>query len=316
MRPHHKLKVWILAGVAIIAIIALPFIPRIPQDLTYHELIDTREVLGIPNFWNVVTNIPFFLVSLLGFTSLRSDRRIAIAPALRLSYTVFLVGVMLVSVGSSYYHYAPSNTSLVWDRLPMAISFMALLVMVIGDSVSPILARKLFWPLLLLGLGSVIYWHVTELMGVGDLRPYGLVQFLPMVLLLLIIILFGTQSLRVGFLWATCITYGLAKVAEHFDRAVYAVTGLMSGHSIKHVLAALAIFWIVLACWPNTKLSTRVKVKRSKSESGKTRSTSALLRRHEFIRDVFIPRRNEFIRDVLIPRSNEFIRYVFIRSWA
>jgi hypothetical protein len=256
MQLQRKLRLWILAGVAIIAIIALPFLPRIPQDPAYHNFADDRAILSIANFWNVVTNLPFLLVGVAGLTAFRSDRRIAIAPGLRRSYAVFLIGVVLVSFGSSYYHYAPSNASLVWDRLPMTISFMALLVIVAGDSILPMSAEKFLLPLLLLGSGSVGYWYATELMGAGDLRFYGIVQFLPMVLLLLILVLFGMKSLRVGFLWATLATYGLAKIAEHFDEAIYAATSAISGHSIKHVLAALATFWIVRAFPQNAALDS------------------------------------------------------------
>ena len=34
------------------------------------------------------------------------------------------------------------------------------------------------------------------------------------------------------------VLYALAKVLEHFDRSVYAVTGFVSGRTLKHVLAA------------------------------------------------------------------------------
>ena len=245
--PPHRLKVWILIAVTIGAVAALPFIPRISQDLAYHEFANTRQILGIPNFWNVITNLPFLLVGLFGLASLRWRKRTAATSSPHFCYVVFSVGTMLVSFGSAYYHYRPSNASLVWDRLPMTVAFMALLAMVIGDSISLALARKLLWPLLLLGVGSVGYWYATELAGAGDLRPYGLVQFLPMILLPLILLMFGTKNLRAGFLWAAFAAYGLAKVAEHFDGGIYAATGLISGHSVKHLLAALSTFWIVLA---------------------------------------------------------------------
>lgn len=247
MHFQHRLKVWILIAVAAVGIVALPFIPRISQDPAYHAFVDSRQILGIPNFWNVITNLPFLFVGLAGLATFRSHNQRRTASGLRLCFAVFLLGVTLVSFGSAYYHYAPSNASLVWDRLPMTIAFMAFLVMVIGDSISTKHTGKLLWPLLLLGVGSVWYWYATERAGAGDLRLYGLVQFFPVVLIPLTLVMFGTKSLRAGFLWATLATYVLAKIAEYFDAGIYNATGVISGHSVKHILAALSTFWIVLA---------------------------------------------------------------------
>ena len=252
----HKLKVWILIAVAASGVGALPFIPRISQDPTYHQFADARYILGIQNFWNVVTNLPFLFVGLAGLAVFRSHNQRRIASGLRLCFAIFLLGMTLVSFGSAYYHYTPSNTSLVWDRLPMTIAFMALLVMVIGDCISPKHTGKLLWPLLLLGVGSVWYWYATERAGAGDLRLYGLIQFFPVVLIPLTLVMFGAKSLRAGFLWATLATYVLAKVAEYFDAGLYTTTGVISGHSVKHLLAALSTFWIVLAFRQPAKLSS------------------------------------------------------------
>lgn len=250
MHLERRWKIWILVGVVIIGIVGIFFVPRIPQDQAYHGFADTRRILGIPNFWNVVTNLPFLLVGLFGFAAFPRNAWIAGVPGLRLASKIFLAGTILVGLGSAYYHYAPSNISLVWDRLPMTISFIAFFVIVMGDSISPTCVEKLIWPLVLLGVGSVGYWYATELRGAGDLRPYALVQFLPAALLPLILVLFGTNHLRVGFLWGTLVMYALAKVVEHFDKAIYDATAVISGHSIKHLLAAMAAFSVVLAFRP------------------------------------------------------------------
>src|SRR5437870_2906440 len=103
----HKLKVWILIAVAAGGGVALPFIPRISQDPAYHQFADTRAILGIPNFWNVITNLPFLFVGLAGLAVFRAHNQHRIAPGLRLCFAVFLLGVTLVSFGSACYHYAP-----------------------------------------------------------------------------------------------------------------------------------------------------------------------------------------------------------------
>ncbi len=241
MSFRDEWRLWIILSVAAIGVIGSLFVPRIPQDPSYHQFADDRTLLGIPNFWNVVTNIPFVLVGILGLA------RVSKVVALRSGYLIICIGIVLVAVGSSYYHYAPSTTSLVWDRLPMTIVFMALFSAIIEDRVSNRAGRILLWPLIVVGAASVGYWHLSELQGNGDLRPYGLVQFLPMVLIPLILVLFPSRGLRTSFLWWTLVIYALSKIAEHFDLRIFEMTGIISGHSVKHLLASLAILFFVLA---------------------------------------------------------------------
>ena len=241
MNLRDEWRVWIVLTVAAVGVIGSLFVPRIPQDPAYHQFVDDRTLLGIPNFWNVVTNIPFVLVGIFGLA------RLSRVVALRSGYLIVCVGIVLVAVGSSYYHYAPSTKSLVWDRLPMTIVFMALFSTIIEDRVSGRAGKILLWPLIVVGAASVGYWHLSELQGNGDLRPYGLVQFLPLVLIPLILVLFPSRGLRTSFLWWTLITYALSKITEHFDLGIFETTGMISGHSIKHLLASLALLFFVLA---------------------------------------------------------------------
>jgi hypothetical protein len=101
--------------------------------------------------------------------------------------------------------------------------------------------------LLLAGIASVGYWYWSELQGQGDLRAYGAIQFLPMLLMPIMLIISSEKGLSTPWLWGTLGAYALAKVAEHFDKVIYDITGIVSGHSIKHVLGALAILCAVLA---------------------------------------------------------------------
>lgn len=229
---------WILVAVAAAAVLATFLLPPVPQDPAYHAFADRSAQLGVPNFWNVVSNLPFLLVGAWGLSA---------APAVqatipRPTYLLFCLGVTLVGIGSAYYHYAPTSDTLVWDRLPMTIAFMALFSIVIGDRISALLGRRLLWPLVLAGVGSVMYWDWTELQGRGDLRAYGLVQFLPMVLIPLMLVMGKGRGLKASWLWATLATYVLAKLAEHFDRVIHVATGIVSGHTLKHLLGALAVF--------------------------------------------------------------------------
>jgi len=229
-----------LAGSLLAAFTRAPF----PQDPAYHAFADRRSLAGVPNFWNVVTNLPFLLVGLFGLSRLGRLRR----PALRTEFLLFASGVALVAFGSAYYHLAPSNATLVWDRLPMTVGFMALFTLVVRDRLSESIGRRALWPLLVLGASSVLYWYATELRGLGDLRFYYVVQFLPMLLIPLILLTGrGAGGLRAAWLWATLALYVVAKQAESHDLALYETTGLLSGHSLKHLVASCAVFCAVFA---------------------------------------------------------------------
>jgi hypothetical protein len=94
-------------------------IPPIPQDPAYHHFADQRTRVGIPHFWNVVSKLPFVMVGLLGVLQSRRGRLPGGLPGFRTHYVLFFLGMVLVGFGSGYYHLAPSNRTLVWDRLPM-----------------------------------------------------------------------------------------------------------------------------------------------------------------------------------------------------
>jgi hypothetical protein len=243
MAPEQRWPVGLTAVVSALALATVFLLPPIPQDPAYHLFADRLAVFGIPNFWNVVSNLPFVAVGILGLLSLPRLQVHVPVPA----YLLCCLGVILVGAGSAYYHYGPDSNTLVWDRVPMSIAFMALFSIVIADRISISLGRWLLWPLVFMGVGSVLYWDWTELQGRGDLRAYGLVQFLPMLLMPLMLITAGGRGVRAALLWLTLGVYVLAKLAEHFDAGIYVATGFVSGHSLKHVLGALAIYFALLA---------------------------------------------------------------------
>jgi len=216
-------------------------LPPIAQDPAYHDFADHRGLIGIPNFLNVVTNLAFLAVGIAGIVLCMRWREGTVA---RLAWTTCFIGVALVALGSAYYHYAPDNGSLVWDRLPMSCGFMALTVAMLSEHVNPRLEKHLLAPALALGIASVIYWHYTD-----DLRLYVLVQFLPLLLLPVIQFLYKCPYSDRGLLLLALAIYALSKLAEHFDTAVFATTGnIVSGHSLKHLLAAaalLVVYWML-----------------------------------------------------------------------
>lgn len=218
------------------------------QDPAYHEFADGRELVGVPNFWNVASNLPFLLVGLLGIRLCLRAEPGPQAPWLetweRTAFAIFFAGVALTCFGSSYYHLCPANGTLFWDRLPMTLGFMGLLAIVVGERCHPRWGKAALWPLVLIGVGSVVYWRFTEAAGSGDLRPYVLVQFYPL-LLVPVLLLFPprytlTSAYVVALGW-----YVVAKVLELLDAQLFdASYGLVSGHSLKHLAAAVAPYWI------------------------------------------------------------------------
>ena len=223
-----------LIGLAAISLLGLfLFAPPIPQPQTYHRFADQRTMLGIPHFWNVVSNLPFILVGAMGLTCVRGN----------LSASTFFLGVLLTGFGSSYYHWTPSDIGLFWDRLPMSVAFMAALAYVIEERIDERIGRMLLWPLILLGIVSLLIWLKTD-----DLRLYAWVQFFPCVVLPLMFWLLAPKHTGAAYWFAAAGLYILAKLLEHFDAAIFAATGhLMSGHALKHVIAAGARYAVYLA---------------------------------------------------------------------
>lgn len=232
-----RTRLLIAAALALTVLLFFLFVPPMAQDETYHLFADNRTVWGIPNFWNVASNLPFAIVGLLGLWKLPSalDR-------------VLFAGVLLTFFGSAYYHLAPGDARLVWDRIPMTIVFMPLLACVVSREHDSPSSRRLLGFLVACGVASVLWWNVTN-----DLRFYVLVQFGP--LLILVPALWFVRDAR--YLAGVLTLYALAKLAEFYDRGIF--SGLpISGHTVKHVLAALATYFIFR--WRQAVASRTVKV--------------------------------------------------------
>lgn len=243
----NERKVLLLLVVTVALLAATFMMPRLAQDPAYHLFADSREWMGIPNTWNVLSNIPFVIVGGYGLFSVATS---GTTPILRRIYCLVFLGIVLTGVGSAWYHLSPDNDRLVYDRLPMVIIFMSFLAAVLASWVGERWAERLVLPLLLLGVGSVLWWHHTEVGGNGDLRLYGFVQFYPMVLTPVLLLMqkrdsglrFDTRRL---LLWVV-FWYLLAKAAEHWDELVFHTLGFMSGHSLKHLLSSIACLYICL----------------------------------------------------------------------
>jgi hypothetical protein len=235
-------RVSVLIALFIIGLVGVFALDPIPQDPNYHRFADTRSFLGIPKFNDVVSNAGFAVVGALGVfvTAGRMRRDIFVQPADARPYLVFFIAVALVSLGSAYYHWAPSNDRLLWDRLPMSIAFMAFCSAIIADRIDAKAGNGWLLPVLVgLGLLSLVYWVWTESLGSGDLRFYGLVQFYPMLALPVVCWLFPEHRYIAGsYIFWVIAWYGLSKLLEHLDGQVFDLFGrVVSGHTLKHLAA-------------------------------------------------------------------------------
>jgi hypothetical protein len=231
-----------LCIVSIAAIAAVALHAPIPQPAGYHQFADRRALWGIANFYNVMSNLPFLIAGLIGIREIACRQPAGIVLRLRPAYLCLFAGIVLVAFGSAYYHHAPADDALIWDRLPMTITFMALFAVVIGEHIDANAGLRLLGPLLVVGAASVLYWRI-----VGDLRPYVVVQFLPLLLLPLILLLYRSRLTGVGYLWGLIGAYVAAKLLETADEAIFSWWHLISGHTLKHLIAGLGMAIFLLA---------------------------------------------------------------------
>lgn len=231
-------KLILLAAISVGSFLLMMSRDKISQDLFYHSFADGRSFLGIRNFFDVMTNIPFLIVGAWGIlVCLKKKSVMSFFPWLS-----FFIGIVLVGPGSAYYHYTPNNQTLVWDRLPMTIGFMGLFVALLSEHVSEKFEKSLI-PFILLGFSSVIYWVYTD-----DLRFYFWIQFFPLLCIPLVLGLFPAKYKdKKSFLLLALTCYLGAKITEWKDPQIFQLMGeYVSGHSIKHLLAGLAPLFIGL----------------------------------------------------------------------
>ncbi len=232
-------KATLLAVITAIITVATGFVDPIPQDPQYHQFADQRVYFDIPNTLNVVSNLLFALIGIIGLMQLCTRRSLLVIDSIYTVYIMFFAALVAIAPGSAYYHWMPDNQSLVWDRLPMTIAFMSFFTIILAERLSLKFAKIMFLPLIIAGVLSIVYWHYSELAGEGDLRPYGLVQFLPMLMIPMILLMFEAKYTGDRAIWWFLGWYLVAKVLEIFDGQIYEWLPLISGHSLKHLAAGI-----------------------------------------------------------------------------
>ena len=141
---------------------------------------------------------------------------------------------------------APSDARLVYDRLGMIVCFAAIVAMLLAERLD---VHVLPW-LLTIGVASIVWWQLT-----GDLRPYGFVQFFPMILIVLLLVMSKARFTHTWTIVAMGILYAVAKVLELTDVPIYRALGV-SGHTLKHIVAGAGTGMIAWWVWRRTPVTS------------------------------------------------------------
>jgi len=229
--PLNRRELLALLGVFLLVAIWF-FLPVIRQPQEYHSFADARAWLGIPRAADVLSNLPFIAVGLLGLWRMRQHSH-PLSRVVTASLDIIFVGFFFTGIGSAYYHWEPNDARLVWDRLPMTIAFSGVLGALFALRVSERSGALMLVFMLVVGPASVFYWDAT-----GDLSMYGEVQFGALAILLALLLL--TKNADDPFpWWALFAWYVAAKILEETDDRIWALTGgVFAGHALKHLAAA------------------------------------------------------------------------------
>lgn len=224
-----------LLGTGILAMLIHGPIAQIPD---YHRFADNQIWMGIPNASNVLSNLGFAVVGACGLFFMWAHRsKIKTWPGAS-GYLLFFTALLLTAFGSAWYHLAPDNARLVYDRLPIALACSGLLAAVAHDTMGK--TRWLVPVMAAIAFASVAWWRYTDLLGAGDLRPYLLLQILPLTMIPLLQWLWKRPRNERAAFAAAIALYVAAKICEMADHALFGALAMISGHALKHLLAGLA----------------------------------------------------------------------------
>jgi uncharacterized membrane protein HdeD (DUF308 family) len=232
--PQRAVR-FLLAAIGLF-LVAWPLAPLIHQDQSYHGFADGRAWHGVPNAADVLSNLAFALVGIVGVAGLLSRQRMRFPATTEAGLGLIALGIIATAVGSAWYHLNPTDATLFWDRLPLTIVFAGILGTAIAQRLGPDAGRWGLTVLPLLGIASVVYWKST-----GDLSLYVLLQFGGIVTLVVLLVLARDRSDPIPWMWVI-VLYVAAKIAEAGDRTIWdATNGIVAGHTLKHLLAAAAV---------------------------------------------------------------------------
>lgn len=259
---------WLVGLLSVVVFLAAAILPPIQQPVEYHQFADQRSFLNIPNFFNVVSNVALLWSGVAGLCFLlhspeAHSQRAFIQLSERWPYILLFLSTVLAGFGSAYYHWAPDNERLFWDRLPIAAGITALLAAALMERVSLQAGLRMLPWLMATGIASVLYWYWSEQQGDGNLNFYIVIQFYSLLLIIIFGIMLPSRYTHGAALYRVIGLYAIAKLAESLDSEIYALGSIISGHTLKHLFAALAVYWILNMLQKRTPLNLDSSVGRT-----------------------------------------------------
>lgn len=237
-----KFERYLLAAVLALLVAAI-FGPSVAQSAHHHDFADLRVWGSVPFAMDVLSNLPFAVWGAIGLAGVVALSRQAKPLAAQLALAaLFFAGLLLTAAASAWYHWLPNDSGLALDRLGMTVAFAGLLGLAAAGRISLRAGWGLAAAVLVLGPLSIGVWAAT-----ANVLPWALLQFGGMAM----VVWFACTKALPGALpvrWGMVIAiYALAKLLEVADHQIYDLTShLVSGHSLKHVVASFAA-WPVLA---------------------------------------------------------------------
>jgi hypothetical protein len=234
-----KSEISFLTGLIILILLAI-FLPSIEQNQNYHNFADQRVLFGVNNAFDTLSNLAFIMVGALGLVNFYNNQYIKISNSFSVILNLFFISIILTGLGSSFYHLSPNDFTLVFDRLAMSLVFASILAMLAYLKISSRFGLHTLAELLILAPLTVLIWKFN-----GNLTPYVVLQFGGIILVILTLLLTKTRMQGPCFT-SLIILYGAAKLVEFYDEKIFNLSqNLISGHTLKHLIAALAVIIFV-----------------------------------------------------------------------
>ncbi|KAH1124270.1 hypothetical protein AAZX31_06G048400 [Glycine max] len=212
------------------------FTPRIPRSPKHHQFVDMRNLLGVPNTLNVMTNFPFLVVGVLGLVLALEGGVFNISSQGEVwTWALFYAGIAGVAFGSAYYHLKPDDHRVLWDTLPMMVAFSSLLSSLVVERLGQRIGLCCMFALNLAAFLCVVYERIYN-----DIRFCMMFQLTLPLAIPVIAVLYRSKYTHSRYWFISTGIYLLAKFEGATDRKLYHVNNyIISGHSLEHLCLAL-----------------------------------------------------------------------------
>ena len=222
--------------------------PAMGQPQSFHDFAAQRALGWLPHAGDVLSNLGFLMAALAGAGLMFSTREQRLPKVVQVMAALFFFGLFSSFVGSSFYHWAPHDLSLAWDRLGMSAAFAGMLGLAVQQRVNDDASAYLAGGSMLVACLAAVAISAQT----GNVLPWALLQGGGVLAMLALACLPHPRSTRSNGLainlWAVVGFYALAKLLELGDGQVFGCTHqLISGHSSKHLVAALAALPVLSA---------------------------------------------------------------------